>query len=199
MQWIAAVGLLAFGVSSSQGQQSSPSAAENAPPANAMAFALGANLGLAAAVHEAGSAPQIVENKMATCEALAEALGGEIPPLPEREGKEQAAVSAEIMHYLVKDIEPLGRRIKEKHSPRDARLFEIGVKSSLLTFMYAPGDSTGLAVADLIEDRAKKCELPPELCQPLITAVREQKPYDEVKSKLFAMHEGMRKHLMAGK
>ena len=70
--------VLAAGAASSPvvtAQPATPSAAARQPPSDALAWALGTNLGLAAAVQEQGTAPAIVKDKLATSERLAQALG----------------------------------------------------------------------------------------------------------------------------
>jgi hypothetical protein len=191
--------LCSVGIQRVPAQQTSPADEGELPPADAMSWALGTSLGIAAVVHEAGTAPQIVADRIELSQNLADALGVELPALPERADEDKAEFGAKIMHFALREIEPLGKQLTERHSARHARLFEIGIKSSLLAFVYVPGDSTGLALADVIDDRSKKCKLPPKLCEPLVAAIRAKQPYDEVKSKLFAMHEAVRKHLMAGK
>lgn len=174
-----------------------PPAGAKLPPTDVLAWVLGTNLGLAAAVHEAGTAPKIVEDRLATCDALAEALGTKIPKFPERSTNESSKFSAEVLHYILNDIKPIGDDLQAKHSTRHAKLFEIGIKSSVLAIMYAPGDEAGLSVAKVIEDRGKECKLPAETWKPLVDAIRGKKSYDDVKKQLFAMHDAVRNYLLS--
>lgn len=168
------------------------------PPTDAMAWALGTNLGLAAAVLEAGSAPQIVAEKLKTSEALAEALGTTVPPLPQKTTQTKSEFAADVLHYMLRGVEPTAKQLAKRHGERHAGLFEMGVKSAALTIVYGPGDESGLAVAQVVEDRGKRCKLPAPLWSPLVNAIRAKAPYDDVKGQVFQMHTQVRKHLMSG-
>ena len=166
------------------------------PPTDAMAWVLGTKLGIAAVGLEAGAEQKTVDSMMQTAELIAGALGAEVPKLPEKGQKKRAEFGAEILRYLLNDVEPVAKHLIQQHGQRTGDLFEIGVKSSVLGIMYAPNDETGLAIADVIEDRAKRASLDEKLWKPLVQDIRNGASYDEVKKKLFEMHAAVRDALM---
>jgi hypothetical protein len=182
-------------LSAATAAQATPAAPQTRPETAALAWALGTNLGLAAAVQRIGSAPAIVKDKLATSDGIARALGTTVPAMPERGDQDRAAYGARILHYMLKDVAPIASHLAEKHSARHALLFELAIKSATIAFMYGPGESTGLSIAQVIEDRGRRSDLPAELWKPLVDSVRGKESYDAVKGKLLEMHTAVALHL----
>lgn len=179
--------------------QSAPAADDaQLPPSDAMAWALGTNLGITAVLYEGGAAAEKIADRMKTVAALADALGARAPELPKRDAQTDAKFAAEVLHYMLRGVEPLAKDIQAQHSQRHSSLFEMAIKSSTLAIIYVPGDETGLSVAQVMEDRGKRCQLPSELWKPLVDAIRGNASADDVKRKMLHMHSSVQKHLMAG-
>jgi hypothetical protein len=169
------------------------------PPTDAMAWVLGSKLGVAAAVQESGKNPEAAAKLMELSGVIASALGTTVPSLPERGTRTSAEYGADIMHYILKEVEPLAKELSEKHSKAHGLYFEMAIKIASLSIIYGPGDEVGLTVADVVQDRAKLLKLPEKLWLPLVTAIRDKKPYDDVIDQVIATHEAVRVHLMKGK
>lgn len=167
-----------------------------APPVEAIAWVLGTKLGIAAVAREAGADPQAIDNMLQSADLLAEALGTTVPEMPQAPDQQTTEFTAEILGYLLNDIEPIAQHLLQQQDRRSADLFEIAIKSSLLAIVYAPGDDMGRTIADVIEARAKRAELADDLWQPLVQAIRSDASYEQVKTGLFEMHGAVRVALM---
>lgn len=190
--------LVMYFVGAAQAQPGPADGDSKLPPSDAMAWALGTNLGITAVLHQGGATAEKVNDRMQTVATIAEALDTTAPELPERTTQEDARFSAEVLHYMLRGVEPLAKSLKTQHGDRHASLFELAIKSSALAIIYSPGDETGLNVAQVIEDRAKRCQLPNELWKPLVDAIRGKASAQDVNRQMFRMHSSVQKHLMEG-
>jgi hypothetical protein len=167
------------------------------PPTEAMAWVLGTKLAHAAIGRDAGASPQKVNELFDTSVEIAQSLGTTVSPLPKRTTEAKTAFSAKILHYMLVETEPIARHLVKTYNKRHSDLFEMATKSTALAIVYSPGDETSLTVAEVIENRSKRCELPERLWKPLVDSVRKNESYDiVVKEKLGEMQNGIRRLLI---
>jgi len=191
--------LLAISAFSGSMHAQSPSTTM-APPTDVVAWVLGTKLGMAAVGSEAGASEKVVSDLMATANALADALGTQLPELPKRSGKSKSEFAADVLHFMTKEVDPVCQHLAKKYNKRHAEIFEIAMKSSALAIVYVPGNSEGLTVANVVEEQAKQCELPEKLWKPFVDSIRRRESYEiVVKAKMREMHTATREHLLASK
>ncbi len=164
------------------------------PNAREATWVMAGKIGLAASAAIQNADPQAVNNVMRDANQIANFLEIELPELPQKKGT-PASYGATVLHYLLNDLGPATRTIEGKHGQPAAALMEMGVKSYILTTMYDPKGDIGLSIADVIESRAKRAQLPREIDDALLTAIRSQASYEVVKKELLAMHQQVRAFL----
>ncbi|HRH45694.1 MAG TPA: hypothetical protein PKY82_28900 [Pyrinomonadaceae bacterium] len=126
---------------------------------------------------------------------LAQEVGGDIPPFPPRKG-DKIKDTVEILGYLLNDFgKKFGSKIKDKYGDTEAALFETSLKANTLLLIYVADDSTSLAVAKVIRDRAKIGGLPENLWMPVVDKIESGEPFDEVKEAIFKMQTDVSRYL----
>ncbi|MCM2371963.1 hypothetical protein [Aporhodopirellula aestuarii] len=181
------IGVLMFAAAQPANSQDSPPAMN----AREATWVLAGKIGLAASASIHDADPQAISNLMSESQQLAKSLDIELPALPTK-NTDRAAYGASVLHYLLKDLAPATRALGKKHGEPAAALMELGLKSYILTTMYSPGDSLGLTIAGVIESRAQRAQLPGDVDDALIAAIRNQASYDVVKTELLTMHRNVR-------
>ena len=153
------------------------------------AWAIGHNLSLAALLYAQGGQQQLVDTTLGKAKAAAAAVGVEIKPFPPP-GKTKGETTAVMIRYLIKgDGWSTTEALADKYGREPGTLFEIAVKSNLAIILYQPGDDSG--IAGVIKARAEAIHLPSDLWQPVVAAMQDKRPPDEVKQAIFKMHEAV--------
>ena len=150
-------------------------------------WAIGHNLSLAALLYAQDAPQQNIDPPLAKAKKAAEAIKVAIKPFPPK-GKTGAETKATMINYLIKgDGWSTGEAIFKKYGREHATLFEIAVKSDIGLVLYQPGDDHG--VANVIKKRAEEIKLPPELWTPVVAAMNDKRPQNEVQKAIAKMHE----------
>ena len=126
---------------------------------------------------------------------LAREVGADIPPFPSRKG-DKIKDTVEILGYLLNDFgKKFGSKIKDKYGDTESALFEMSLKANTLLLIYVANDSTSLAVAKVIRDRAKIGGLPENLWMPVVSKIESGASFDVVKEAIFQMQSDVSGHL----
>ncbi len=161
------------------------------------AWVLGDNLSLAALLYAQDASDDLIDQTLGKAKKIAEAIGLEIKPFPKK-SKERSGTDADVIHYLIKgDGAALGSALSRKFDDDHGTLFEVAVKSNLLIILYAPKDSLGKTIADVIKTRFEGMHIPPKLWKDLVTLVYNGKSADDVKKAVFKMHKDVADYYLA--
>jgi hypothetical protein len=162
------------------------------------AWLLGDNLSLAALLYNQGAPQDTVDRFLAKAKKIADIFGLTIKPFPARAGSSSAS-SADMIHYLIAgDGAALGAALARKYNDAHGALFEVAVKSNLLILLYAPGDSLGRSIADVIKSRLASIHLPENLWGNVVTLVTNKGTVDAVKQAVFKMHKDVADYFIPG-
>jgi len=162
------------------------------------AWLLGDNLSIAALLYNQGAPNDSVDRFLSKAKKIADIFGLTIKPFPAKGGS-SASSSADMLHYLIAgDGAALGGALVRKYDEAHGALFEVAVKSNLLILLYAPGDSLGRSIADVIKSRLTAIHLPENLWSNLVTLVNSKGAVDAVKQAVFKMHKDVADYFIPG-
>jgi hypothetical protein len=174
-----------------------PAIAEGNKTTRGACWVLGDNLSLAALLYAQNASQDLIDQTLGKAKQIAQAIGLEIKPFPPRSDK-RGSTSADIIHYLIKgDGAELGSALSRKFDDEHGTLYEVSVKSNLLIILYAPDDSLGKTIADVVKSRCESIHLPPRLWNELVTLVYNRRSQDEVKNAVFKMHKDVANFFLA--
>lgn len=161
----------------------------------ARAWELGGKLSLAAIGLASPALPSTIQKVFASAKEIGAGLGVDVPALPERE-LDRTQTQSLVMKYLLADAgAPIAGKLGSTYGGDHSALFEVAVKSSLLLLFYTPGGPEGAEVATVIKKRAVDARLPEGLWQPLVAKIEARATFDEVKTAVTDLHNGVRRHL----
>jgi hypothetical protein len=153
------------------------------------AWLLGDNLSLAALLYNQGASDEAVDRFLSKARKISDIFSIEIKPFPAK-ASSSAEASADILHYLIAgDGAQIGVALAQKYDQEHGILFEVAVKSNLLILLYAPGDSLGKSIAEVIKSRLGSIRLPERLWSGVVTLVDNGASQDDVKEAVFKMHK----------
>jgi hypothetical protein len=159
---------------------------------------LGDNLSLAALLYNQGADQSTIDHFMSRANELAQDLGVIIKPFPARTA-DSASSTAELIHYLIAGDGALaGVALAKKFDDAHGYLFEVAVKSNLLILLYAPGDSLGQSVADVVKTRMSSVGVPENLWSDVVAQVNDKRSADDVKAAVFKMHKDVANYFIPG-
>lgn len=162
------------------------------------AWLLGDNLSIAALLYNQNASKDAVDRFLSKAKKIADIFGLTIKPFPAK-GASSAASSADMIHYLISgDGAALGAALARKYDDSHGVLFEVAVKSNLLILLYAPGDSLGRSIADVIKSRLTAIHLPQKLWGNVVTLVNDKGRVDAVKEAVFKMHKDIADYFIPG-
>lgn len=163
-----------------------------------LAWMLGSRLSYAALEYGQGGDQNEIDETLVKCRESAKVLGTSIPAFPSKTGDRKADRVA-MLKYLLKDAAPaMAKEIYLNYPEDHGALFELGVKSNALMFLYSPGNDWGKDIANQIVDLAKTADLPAKLWRPVVGKVYEQALPKEVAIAVQQMHEDVKTHLEQG-
>ncbi len=163
------------------------------------AWLLGDNLSIAALLYNQGASNDAVDRFLSKAKKIAEIFGLTVKPFPAKAGS-SAASSADLIHYLIAgDGAALGAALARKYDDAHGVLFEVSVKSNLLILLYAPGDSLGRSIADVIKSRLTVIHLPDKLWGGVVGLVSKKAAVDTVKEAVFKMHKDVADYYIPGR
>lgn len=162
------------------------------------AWLLGDNLSIAALLYNQNASKDAVDRFLSKAKKIADIFGLTIKPFPAKAAT-SAASSADMIHYLIAgDGAALGSALAKKYDDAHGGLFEVSVKSNLLILLYAPGDSLGRSIADVIKSRLTAIHLPAKLWSNVVTLVHDKGTADAVKEAVFKMHKDIADYFIPG-
>lgn len=162
------------------------------------AWLLGDNLSLAALLYNQNASKDTVDRFLSKAKKIADIFGLTIKPFPAKAATSSAS-SADMIHYLIAgDGAALGSALAKKYDDAHGVLFEVSVKSNLLILLYAPGDSLGRSIADVIKSRLTAIHLPAKLWSNVVTLVNGKGTTDAVKEAVFKMHKDVADYFIPG-
>jgi hypothetical protein len=162
------------------------------------AWLLGDNLSIAALLYNQGAPQDTVDRFLAKAKKIADIFGVDIKPFPAKGGSSSAS-SADLIHYLIQgDGAAIGTALARKYDNAHGVLFEVAVKSNLLILLYAPGDSLGRSIAEVIKSRLTAIHLPENLWTNVVTLVNNKGAVDAVKQAVFKMHKDIADYFIPG-
>jgi hypothetical protein len=173
------------------------SAATTAPPpegdsshsSRRIAWLLGNKMSLSALANDRGGADEETAKLFGQAQTLAEMLEVKVGDLPP--AKTPAPASANFdraLQYLFAQGQPIGRALAAKYGDDHAALFELAVKSNILLALYRPHTSVVGALSSAIEQAGGRAGLPVQLWQPLMDALANNVPVDELRQTVYRMH-----------
>lgn len=173
-------------------------AAEGSKTTQGGAWLLGDNLSIAALLYNQNASKDAVDRFLSKAKKIADIFGLTIKPFPAKAAT-SAASSADMIHYLIAgDGAALGSALSKKYDDAHGVLFEVSVKSNLLILLYAPGDSLGRSIADVIKSRLTAIHLPQKLWSNVVTLVHDKGTADAVKQAVFKMHKDVADYFIPG-
>lgn len=150
---------------------------------------MGWKLGLATLGQAQGADPSAVDGLFEESRAYAEALGVQLPALPEAYPNSPRDMAHSI-HYMLKEVgDDVGGKLKNRYGPRSEALFELALKSTLALILYGPDDDLGQVFAEVIERSGRESGLPASVYSSLVQKIRLRKPYKEVKEGIIALND----------
>lgn len=182
-----------FASQQSQSQNAQPPIAAKA---RSDVWQLGLTFSMAGLGFAQGADQQIVDNLLQKTRDLTADLAVTVPDLPSASADKTERSVAALNYLLESGGGPIANALHKTYGPEYAALFEMAMKANLLLQLYAPGDSTGLSLADVIERNATRINLPVELWQPLVHSVRNQASFETVKSQLNEMNVSVKEFLI---
>ena len=158
-----------------------------------IAWELGNKISIAAILYNATGNEST--DSLPKAKILAREVGADIPPFPQKTG-DKIKDTATILGYLLRDVgKNVGGKVKDKYGEVEAALFEMSLKTNVLLVIYVPNDSTALATAKVIRDRAKTGGLPENLWLPLVNKIEGGGSFNEIKDMALKMQTDVSHYL----
>lgn len=142
---------------------------------------LGKNLAFAALLRGRHGPDSIVKDTLLRVSRNSQLLNVAVPPPGPLTDDASADTASAIQFLLDTAGKPIYMSLEEKHGNESAALFELGTKTTLLSMLYQPGDSTSESFANAIERAARKASLEPTVWKPLVAKTVNGAPTDEVR------------------
>jgi hypothetical protein len=160
------------------------------------AWQLGSRLSLAALANDRRLAADKVPIWLEDARTASRHLGTTVADLPDpAAADDNSRVSRQVVNFLLVDGQRIGRELSTRHGPEQSALFEIALKSNILLLLYSPGGTAGTSVAAAISQAAPQAKLPAEYWQPLVDALGDDAPHDDVRAAIRKMHLEVDKYL----
>jgi hypothetical protein len=169
---------------------------DSAHSSRRIAWLLGNKLSLSALANDRGGAEDETAKLFGQAQTLAEMLDVKIGDLPP--ARTPAPTSANFdraLQYLFAQGQPIGRALATKYGDDHAALFELAVKSDILLALYRPHTSVVSALSSAIEQAGGRTGLPVKLWQPLMDALANNAPVDELRQTVYRMHSEVDRYL----
>ena len=139
--------------------------------ARRLIWRLGGKLSGAAIMHSQNADETKTKATFDLAKDAADDLGLELAPLPQRTGDQNKDTAACLAYVAGEYGRGLHKQLSDRFGQSQAALFEVAVKSNLLTLLYAPGDSMSEALGTSIRSRVPAAGLPTEVSEPLLNAI----------------------------
>lgn len=160
----------------------------NAATTRHLAWELGSKLSSAAIMHSQEADKRKTAATFGLAKEAADILGVSIGSLPEQTEDKQKNTIECIQYLLAHTGRELHNQLNGKYDRPHAALLEIAIKSNLLTLLYAPGDSTAIALASAIKERTTIAELPAVVASPLLSSIENEAERRNVVMLVLKMH-----------
>jgi hypothetical protein len=169
---------------------------DSAHSSRRIAWLLGNKLSLSALANDRGGAEDETAKLFGQAQTLAEMLDVKVGDLPPSRAPTPANANFDrAIQYLFTQGQPIGRALAAKYGDDHAALFELAVKSNILLALYRPHTSMVGALSSAIEQAGGRAGLPVELWQPLMDALANNAPVDELRQTVYHMHSAVDHYL----
>jgi hypothetical protein len=161
-----------------------------------IAFLLGSKLSLAALTNDRGDTPEETSKLFSQSRTLAEMLGlsiADLPPIAPPGGPRPNFDRS--LDYLFAQGQQLGRAFASRYGNDHAALLELAVKSNILLALYRPQSRAAESLSTAIEQAGGRSGLPVKLWQPLMDAMANGVPADELRQTVYRMHSDTDRYL----
>ncbi len=135
---------------------------------------LGKSLAFAALIRGKHGPDATVKSMLLTVSKNSQALKVTVPAPDKQTDDVNTDTAAAIEFLLNKAGKPIYKSLQENHGEDHSALFELAVKSTLLSMLYEPGDSTSEAFATAIRRSAKNASLDEAVWKALTDKVMKQ-------------------------
>ena len=135
---------------------------------------LGKNLAFASLLRAQQAPDEAVKSVLLKMSSASQSLKVSIPAPDKLTGDVNADTAAAIEFLLSGAGKPVFNDIQNRFGNEQAALFELAIKSTLLTFLYQPGDSMSQSLATAIKRSAVQADLEESIWQPLLSMVQEE-------------------------
>ncbi len=145
---------------------------------------LGRNLSFAALLRGRHGSDELVKQTLLQVSEHAQTLGINVPA-PKALTENAADDTTAAISFLLQDAgKPIYNSLQEKYGDASSALFELATKSTLLSLLYQPGDSTSESLSSAIQRSASKANLDPAIWQPLVEMISAKASIDEVRDSI---------------
>lgn len=144
------------------------------------AWELGKSLSFAALIRGKHGPEEAVKKTLLTVSKNAQTLKVSVPR-PSKLTDDANADTASAIHFLLNTAgKPIYSSLEQSHGEDHSALFELATKSTMLTMMYEPNNSTSEAFATAIKRSAQKAQLAEAIWKPLTDKVNGGSTQKEV-------------------
>ena len=183
-------------VPTSTPEQPAPSADDAAHSSRRIAWLLGSKLSLAALTNDRGDTPAETAKLFSQSRTLAEMLNTTVADLPPIAPPNSPRPNFDrSLEYLFTQGQQIGRVLATQYGNDHAALFELAVKSNILLALYRPHSRSVRALSTAIEQAGGRSGLPTKLWQPLMDAMANNVPVDELRQVVYRMHSEVDRYL----
>jgi hypothetical protein len=167
----------------------SQSASDPAHSPRRIAWLLGNKLSLSALANDRGGADDETAKLFSQARTLAEMLDTTVDDLPPARAATPGSTNFDrALQYLFAQGQSIGRVLATKYGDDHAALFELAVKSNILLALYRPRTSVTGALSSAIEQAGGRSGLPVKLWQPLMDAMANNAPAEDVRQAVYRLH-----------
>jgi hypothetical protein len=164
-------------------------ASDTAHSPRRIAWLLGNKLSLSALANDRGGADDETAKLFSQARTLAEMLDTTVGDLPPARAAVPGSTNFDrALQYLFAQGQSIGRVLATKYGDDHAALFELAVKSNILLALYRPRASVTGALSSAIEQAGGRSGLPVKLWQPLMDAMANNAPAEDVRQAVYRLH-----------
>lgn len=145
---------------------------------------LGKSLSFAALLRGRHGPDEVVKKTLLDVSKNAHALNVDVPRPEKLTGDVESDTAAAIQFLLDTAGKPIYNTLQENYGDQHSALFELATKSTLLTMLYVPGDSTSQSFSAAIERAATKAQLEESVWLPLVKKVNAKSKQEEVAAEI---------------
>jgi hypothetical protein len=177
-------------------EQPAPSADDPAHSSRRIVWLLGSKLSLAALTNDRGDTPDETAKLFSQSRTLAEMLNTTVTDLPPIAPPNTPRPNYDrSLEYLFAQGQQIGRFLANRYGNDHAALLELAVKSNILLALYRPHARSVEALSTAIEQAGGRSGLPTKFWQPLMDAMTDDVPAEELRQVVYRMHSDTDRYL----